>query len=177
MMYYDTLNIIKDFLQWSIFIVMLFIFIFGAGYKIVSLTVGGIALVSLLFINTTGDWSNSVIIAGRLDLLCAILLIASMGLRLHDKAKNLAKSQSVLLFFASIAHVMVAWSVRANESSLLYLCYDELIILIGIIQLWVCYGAILGAFRNIRRFVYSSFFMRLGYNASIPQRNHTKNKQ
>jgi len=98
-----------------------------------------------------------------------------LNIKLTDSAKSLAKKQAALLFFATITHTIVKLAVmQGNDSSLFYLYYDELIILIGIIQLEICHGAIFGSFRNLRRFVHSSFFVLLGYNSSISQRNKTE---
>ena len=177
-MYYDILNSIKDYLQLLIITAMVFIFVFNHGYKMISLIVGGIALVSMIAISNSNAWDSNVVIAGRLDLLTAILLIALLKIKLTDSAKGLAKKQAALLFFATIAHTMVKLAaMQGNDSSLFYLYYDELIILIGIIQLGICHGAILESFRNLRRFVHSSFFVLLGYNSSISQRNKTESRK
>jgi hypothetical protein len=83
----------------------------------------------------------------KIDGLTAVILGA-----LYAKDK-LAVKMSLLLAFAVICHTMIGLELIASSSflgNIFYTWYDELVMLIGISQMWISRNGLNSALRNIR---------------------------
>lgn len=65
-----------------------------------------------------------------------------------------AWKHSLLLCFATLCHCMVLLSLKHEYASIFYLWYDELIILIGLLQMVISYNGFTTALRNIQGLLY-----------------------
>lgn len=89
------------------------------------------------------DFILNVRISILWDSACALLLITSKLFN-QDSGK-----QALLLAFAVLCHIMVAYGL----SSFFRAWYVELIILIGMVQIWVVWHGLGAAFNELRRFI------------------------
>lgn len=63
---------------------------------------------------------------------------------------KLAIRHAILLSFATLCHIMVILSIKNESYGLFFYYYDELIIMVGLLQMVVSYGGFKTALCNIR---------------------------
>jgi len=125
--------------------------------RVHALIIGTLSLIGFLLPSTTGNSIHEYVDKSETSMLLdggtALLLTMFM---LFDKR---AAGQAVLLAFAVVCHVMVILHLTSDSSpfSYIYQWYDELIILIGFLQMAISYEGIIDAFSNLRKLLLWTF--------------------
>ncbi len=154
----------------------LFILIFSdSRYRVHAFIIG---LASIININTNDlvehftyvqDVSLSILFDG------ATALILTMFL-LFDK---LAVKQSLLLAFAVLCHTMIIYDLTIASSifsNFFYTWYDELIIVVGLLQMGVSYNGFTTALSNFQKLLPRIVFYSHGINKSLYTRKERETK-
>ena len=81
-----------------------------------------------------------VLIDGCFTLVCALLL----------KVSPTAYKHTLLLSFATLCHIMIILSLKTKSYGFFYLWYDELIILVGLLQMVISFNGFNKAFHRIQ---------------------------
>jgi len=81
-----------------------------------------------------------ILIDGSFALACAMLL----------KLSPTALKHSLLLCFATLCHIMIILSLKTKSYGFFYLWYDELIILVGLLQMVISYNGFTKALHRIQ---------------------------
>ena len=92
-----------------------------------------------------------------------------LGVSMNKLNTYLAK-QYAILSFAVLCHCMLLWDKTISQSFItgfFYTYYDELIIIVGILQVWVSRGGILGVIGRLQDFDYRIFIHNIRSNKTI----------
>ena len=81
-----------------------------------------------------------ILIDGSFALACAMLL----------KLSPTALKHSLLLCFATLCHIMIILSLKTKSYGLFFYYYDELIILVGLLQMVISYNGFTKALHRIQ---------------------------
>lgn len=154
----------------------LFILIFSdERYRVHAFIIG---LASIININTNGlvdsftyvqDVSISILFDGATALILTMFLV-------FDK---LAVKQSLLLAFAVLCHTMIIYDLTIASSifsNFFYTWYDELIIVVGLLQMGVSYNGFITALSNLQKLLPRIVFYSHGVNKSLPTRKERETK-
>ena len=91
-----------------------------------------------------------------LEVLIKIDAITVLFLCLSYKFNKFSIHQAVLLTFATICHAMLLYELTISSnyiSDLFYNYYDELIILVGVLQIMAARNGIISAYTRIREYL------------------------
>ena len=102
----------------------------------------------------------------------AFALSCAMILRLSPSAWK----HSLLLCFATFCHCMLLLSLKYDYVSIFYLWYDELIIMVGLLQMVISYNGFTKAFRNIQGLLHWRNANSDGVSSSLPTQKKRKAK-
>ena len=109
-----------------------------------------------------------------LEVLIKIDAITVLFLCLSYKFNKFSMQQAVLVAFATICHAMLLYELTISSnyiSDLFYSYYDELIILVGVLQIMAAKDGIISAYTRVRRYLLCFFNRRNNSN-----KNNNKNK-
>ncbi len=94
----------------------------------------------------------------------------------YDKV---AWKQALLLAFAVLCHSMIIYDLTISSSlfsAFFYDFYDELIIMIGLLQMMVSYDGIVSAFSNLQKLLHRTIFYIHGFSKGLPTQKKRKGK-
>ena len=161
---YDP-SVVAGILVYPIAAWFLFIFIFSdSGYKYHSIIIALSSIINLLTNGLTKDFTyiQDASISIIFDGVTGVIMVMFLG---KDK---LIPKQSLLLAFAAVCHFMIVYDLTVYSSvisNLFYIWYDELIIVVGLLQIGVAYNGFTTAYNNApTKLQVSIFWLGFGYN-------------
>ena len=107
-----------------------------------------------------------VLIDGCFALVCALLL----------KVSPTAYKHTLLLSFATLCHIMIILSLKTKSYGFFYLWYDELIILVELLQMVISYDGFTRALNRIQGLLRGRNHDNHGYNQSLSIQKKRKAK-
>ena len=127
-------------------------------------SIANILIVDIYQLTKVMSYSEEVFFLMKLDGVTGIILTA-----LYFKDK-LALKMSLLLAFSVLCHIMIIYSTTVSSSFasyFFYTWYDELIAIVGLLQMVISRDGIISAFRNIQDYIFRSRFLSWYHSKSI----------
>ena len=166
-MYSDVIYYIAVSLMYFMAILFFLLMCLGSGRRLHSAVIVAACLVGVAIPESKNDsmaeFLRQVNTAMVLDALTAFTMAAIV---VFDRA---AIRQMRLLIFESSVHFMVIWNLTEESSlitSTIYTLYDELIISVGLLQMWVSRNGISTALQSLWEYVSDIGFGIWGYSKS-----------
>jgi hypothetical protein len=111
----------------------------------------------------------------KIDVVFCLIMLATN----YNKLNPYLFKQWSLLSFAVLCHFMILYDLTVSQSlitGLFYTFYDELIIIVGLLQVCISSGGIMGLFRKLQSFDYRILLSGILYRKSLPERKTRKVK-
>lgn len=119
----------------------------------------------------------------ELSLCISLSGLTSLSLTMFIRLDKAASKQALILVFATIVHTMVLCdlTIRSSWFSLFFFnCYDELIIIVGILQIWMSRDGMAeglnNAFRRIQGMLFRFVFHYYRIVKSLSERKKIKGR-
>ena len=132
--------------------------------------IANILIVDIFELTASMDYYDERGLLIKLDGIAAVVLTA-----LYFKDK-LAFKMSLLLMFSVVCHTMIIYDLTVHSSfvsNLFYTWYDELIIMVGILQMVISSDGITSALRRIREHLLRISFYSWCYSKSFTLHNRS----
>lgn len=133
------------------------LFVFIAGFASSKYRHGAIVVFIFSSINIMlTPLMQSLEYVAALEILIKIDAITVLFLCLSCKSNKFSIQQAILLTFATVCHAMLLYELTISSnyiSDLFYNYYDELIILVGILQIMAARNGIISAYTRVREYL------------------------
>lgn len=168
-------HLIAEYLSYLSLMWFFIISVFGRieSFKISSILTIYWVLYCWIFIFNVFDPMSYIEMVSKLTLIDACFALSCTMIITISKT---AWKHALLLSFATLCHIMIILSLKNESYGFFYLWYDELIILVGLLQMVISYDGFTRALNRIQGLLCGRNHSSHGYNQSLSIQKKRKAK-